>query len=139
MKKIVLTIVSIFYFMSSFCQSKVLYFKSDKVVKFQTWDTLYASVGKDIVTLSDSKGNRYKLKLGTDKDGSDAKIMITGSRYHIHGNPCQNGCVLMDEKMKLYFDEKAMPFTYYSSFVDHSSHMSHRSHNSHASHYSSSF
>ena len=129
MKKIVLTIVSIFFFMSSFCQSKVLYLKSNKVVKFQTWDTLYASVGKNIVTLSDSKGNRYKLKLGTDKDGYDAKIMITDSRYHIHGDiavPCQDGCVMMDEKMKLYFDEKAMPFTNYSTFTNHGSHYSSR-------------
>lgn len=132
MKKIIIAIVSFFYCLSGLCQSKVLYLRSKDNIKFQTWDTIYASVNKDIIVLTDSKGNSYRLKLGVDKNGSDAIIMLSERRYHIHGTsqtyPCRSGSVLMDNKMKLFFDEKSMPLTYFSSFADHGSHMSHRSH-----------
>lgn len=137
MKKIAITIVSFFYCLSGFCQSKVLYLKSQDNIKFQTWDTIYASVRKDSVILSDSKGKSYRFKLVVDKDGRGANIMLSEKHYHIHGTSqtysCRNGSVLMDDKMKLFFDEKSMPFTYFSSFADHGSHRSH------ISHYSSRF
>ena len=127
MKKIIITVVSLLYVISGFCQNKVLYLKSKETLSFQTWDTIYASV-----ILKDSKGKSYKLKLGTDKNGSDANILLSENRYHVHGSyktyPCCDGIVLMDEKMKLFFDEKSMPFTYTSSFADHGSHRSHMSH-----------
>ena len=132
MKKIIITAVSLLYVISGFCQNKVLYLKSKETLNFQTWDTIYASVRKKRVVLKDSKGNSYNLKIVTDKNGSDANIMLSEKRYHVHGSyktyPCRDGIVLMDEKMKLYFDEKSMPFTYISSFADHGSHRSHMSH-----------
>lgn len=132
MKKFLITLVSFFYVVSGFCQTKVLYLKTKETLKFQTWDTLYASVGKDFIILKDSKGNSYRMKPDTDINGSDADIMISEKRYHIHGGSityiCRNGNVLMDKNMKLFFDENSLPLTNLSSFVNHGSHMSHRSH-----------
>lgn len=132
MKKIVIAIVSFFYCLFGFCQSKVLYLKSKDIIRFQTWDTIYASVKDNNIILTDSKGKSYRLELGVDKNGCDAVIMLSENHYHIHGTsqtyPCRNGSVLMDKKMKLFFDEKSMPFTYFSSFADHGSHRSHYSH-----------
>ena len=132
MKKIIITVVSFLYAISGFCQSKVLYLKSKETLNFQAWDTIYASVRKDCVILKDSKGKSYNLKLGSDKNGGDADVMLSKKHYHVHGSyktyPCRDGYILMDEKMKLFFDEKSMPFTYISSFADHGSHRSHISH-----------
>ena len=118
--------------MTCYCQDKVLYLKNKEVIKFQTWDTLYASVRKNNVIITDSKGNRYTLKLSNDKDGNEANIMLTETHYHIHGSwktyPCHEGSIIMDDKMKLYFEEKSVAFSWFSSFADHGSHYSHKSH-----------
>ena len=145
MKKIIITLVSFIYVISGFCQTKVLYLKSKESVRFQTWDTLYASVRKNIVVLTDSKGNSHKLKLGKEKNGSDASIMLLDKEYHFREKPdtSRSGCVIMDNKMKLFFENKSVYLTTTSSFVHHYSHYSylgnsgHHSHSSHISHYSS--
>ena len=133
MKRILIGMLSFMYILSGYCQSKVLFLKSKDVIKFQTWDTIYATVRNNRVVLSDTKGNRYKLKLTVDELNNTPTIMVSGNRYHLHGKPCQNGVILMDERMTLFFEEKSTPLSYFSSFVDHGSHHSHVSHRSHYS------
>ena len=137
MKKVLITIVSLFYAISGYCQAKALYLKSKETIKFQTWDTILAIKSKGtVVILKDKEGKEYKCELDTNGSEFNSSIEITGSSYHTHGDykvgvPCHQGIIIMDDKMKLFFKDKAKTR---SNHFDHGSHMSHVSH---ASHYSS--
>jgi len=129
MKKVLITIVSLFYAISGYCQAKALYLKSKETIKFQTWDTIYAAKSKgNVVKLKDKEGKEYRCELDADGSESNSTIEIDGDYYHIHihkgGVPCHHGIILMDEKMKLFFKDNAKSR---SNHFDHFSHMSHYS------------
>ena len=131
MKKVFITIVSLFYAISGYCQSKALYLKNNKeTIKFETWDTIYAvkSEGK-VVILKDKKGKEFRCELDANGSEYNSSIEIYSGRYHIHGDykigvPCHSGIIIMDDKMKLFFKDNAKPCSNHS---DHGSHMSHYS------------
>lgn len=142
MKKFLMTVVSFFYVISGYCQSKSLYLKSKDNLSFQTWDTIYAVKQKGgSIILRDKTGKEYKCTL--DKHGSEfgSQIEIFQYRksypwYYRSEVGGHGGLIIMDNPMKLFFEKKSKPR---SKSLDHSSHYSHNSHNSHISHYSSSF
>lgn len=129
MKKGLITVVSLFYAISGFCQAKALYLRSKETVKFQTWDTIYAikAIGNSVI-LKDRSGKEYICEL--DKKGRefDSPIEIYNGSYHIHGNPgvgaCHHGILMMDNSMKLFFKDNAK---LRSNHFDHGSHYSHYS------------
>ncbi|MBR2205630.1 MAG: hypothetical protein IJ898_04625 [Prevotella sp.] len=132
MKKIIITIVSAFYMLSGYCQSKALYLKSKELIKFQTWDTIYAIKSKgNRVILRDKKGKKYNCELDTQGSEFVSPIEISEhGRYHIHGNHkqgvgCHSGIIVMGNNMKLFFKDNCKVR---SNHYDHGSHMSHASH-----------
>lgn len=131
MKKILITIISFLYVISSYCQSKALYLKSKEQIRFQTWDTIYAikSYG-DLVILKDKHGKKYECNLDVDGNESNNSIEISSGNYHIHGDhrnssQCHSGIIIMDSMMKLFFNDNSKSR---SNHFDHGSHMSHYSH-----------
>ena len=132
MKKIILTIVSLFLSLYVFCQECFLHLKTEDTLKFQMWYTLYASFYDDTVIIKDTHGAKYKFVLDKDGYGDYGSDMVISDRGYFHacgdynkGTPCRNGKIIMGDMMKLYFNSNS--HVYNSNHRDHGSHMPHYS------------
>lgn len=133
MKRIVITVISLFLSLYVFCQERFLHLKTTDTLKFQTWDTLYASFHDDTVIIKDVHGVKYKFVLDKDGYGDYGSDMVISNQGYFHacgdyrkGTSCKRGKIIMDDMMKLYFNDNS--HIYNSWHRDHGSHMSHRSH-----------
>lgn len=130
MKRFIITIASLFLSLHTFCQECFLHLKAVDTLKFQTWDTLYATFYNNTVIIKDFNGikRKFVFEEGYGPYFSDM-VISSGGRFHACGNlkkgRCRSGKIFMDEKMKLYFENKS--HVYKSSHRDHGSHMSHYS------------
>lgn len=131
MKKVIFSIVSLLFSAYGFCQERFLHLRAIDRIEFSSWETLYASCSNDTVIIRDTSGLIYhKFVLNPNREGEYGSDMVISEngRYHScssNSRPCKRGNIILDDAMKLYFDENSK--IYNSSHRDHGSHYSHYS------------